>query len=317
MLKLLQSNRVKLPIVYLVESEEDMAKIPFGIPIIRESNKNYNEIVQLLEWEVLFQSARESGLPFNWKLLLKDNKFLLPKKDYLITNNGEDLSAEEFISSLHYYVDIEYLKNLKLIPSWFVDIEEAIKINILNTIVYNPSLYNKKLDLCTGDIELSSPLRNCIIIDISSSIPKCISKSILLLAKTMATNFYADLLITGSKSTLYEYNEIDKLNINTIYNENETDNDQIHFIKIISEYRKYDTVISFGDSDHPGHAWHNRFNYGSKKISVSEGKAINKWQINNIIDFYVKDSNDLTGYVRWFDCKNISQIKNWVHYIQD
>jgi hypothetical protein len=49
--------------------------------------------------------------------------------------------------------------------------------------------------------------------------------------KNLAENFFADILITGSKTTLYDYAELDKLNIDTIYQENGTDNDQIFFIK--------------------------------------------------------------------------------------
>jgi len=222
----------------------------------------------------------------------------------------------DYIESLMYYVDIEYLKNLKIIPTWFTDIETAVKENIMNSILYNPLLYNKKLDMCSGDVELSTPEKNLIIIDISSSIPRAISKAVLLLSKTMASSFYADLLIIGSKSTLYDYTEMDKLDVTKIYDENGMDNDQIHFIKLLSTYRKYNTVINFGDSDYAGHAWKNTYNQHTREINVEEGKKLNKWVVNQIIDFHTRDSEILSGYVRWFTCSNIEQKKKWVAYLQ-
>ncbi len=322
-MKLLQSNRVSLPILYLIEDESELLKLPFGVPYIRNSIKVYDEVVRLLEFQVLLKSAIATRFPFNWKKLLEENGFgkkisreVEESKVCKHTENEEEGEyVGDFIESTMYIVDVEYLKNLKILPTWFTDIETAVKENIMNSILYNPSLYNKKLDLCSGSVELSTPEKNLIIIDISSSIPKAISKAVLLLAKTMASQFYADLLITGSKSTLYDYTEMDRLDVTTIYSENEQDNDQIWFLKLINIYRKYNTVINFGDSDYAGHNWQNTYNSGTKRINEEEGKKLNKWEVNQIIDFHTRDSEQLSGYVRWFTCSNIEQKKKWVHYL--
>jgi len=324
-MKLLQSNKVSLPILYLVENESELLKLPFGVPYIRNSMKDEKDIIRLLEFEVLLRSAINTGLPFKWRDILYANGFgknisttASESKVCKHTGDEEELMGEsvyEYIESSLYIVDIEYLKNLHIIPTWFTDIETAVKENIMNSILYNPSLYNKKLDLCSGSVELTSPEKNLIIIDISSSIPKAISKAVLLLAKTMASQFYADLLITGSKSTLYDYTEMDKLDVTKIYDENEMDNDQVHFVKLISTYRKYNTVISFGDNDNPGHCWGNTYNSGTKTISLEEGKKLNKWDVNRIYSFHTKSSKIITAYAEWFSTEDITYMDKWVTYL--
>jgi hypothetical protein len=324
-MKLLQSSKVSIPIIYLVESNEDFLSLPMGIPYIRGAKKDYGDLVRLLEFEILLKSALATGFPFNWKQILHDNGF---GKDissearasgvYKHTEESEELVGEciaDYIESTMYIVDVEYLKNLKILPTWFTDIETAVKENIMNTILYNPSLYNKKLDLCSGSVELTTPEKNLIIIDISGSIPKAISKAVLLLAKTMASQFYADLLITGSKSTLYDYTEMDKLDVTKIYDENEMDNDQVHFLKLLSVYRKYNTAIVFGDEDYPGYKWRNTYNTGTRDISIEEGKKLNKWEVSRLYSFHKNNPSSIAAYGRWFSTEDVTHMKNWVKYL--
>ena len=90
-----------------------------------------------------------------------------------------------------------------------------------------------RLDGVYGGIEIKSPNRNLIIIDISGSIPKGVSSTCLILSKNLAESFYADILITGSKSTIYSYEDLGSLNIEAIYNENGMENDQAYFKKLV------------------------------------------------------------------------------------
>lgn len=325
-MQLLQSKKVTLPIIYLIENNIQLMRLPLGIPFIRGKKKDYDRIVRILEFEVLLKSAKATGLPFNWKKILKENGY---NDDFCktVANSTKILGQEldeyntihlgEFVEDISYVVDIEYIKNLKLLPTWFSDIEEAVKINILNTITYNPNLYNKKLDLVSGGIDLTSPEKNLIIIDISGSIPKSISKAMLLLSKTMSTNFYADLLITGSKSTIYDYNEVDNLDIETIYKENGMDNDQVWFKRLLRTYRKYNTVIVFGDNHSPSMQWKNEFNKKGevKNISVEEGKELCKWDVKNIYSFHTTSNSSLAGYADWFNTTDITYMKDWVTYL--
>lgn len=334
MIKLITSKRgVKLPLIYFVEREADIVEIPVGIPFIRGHECEYENIVQTLEFEILLKSALETGLDISWFQVLEENGFHKVIKEALacttreVAESGdlsdivlvtEELTIKKIIDKniyASYVVDLEVLKNLEIIPTFLKDIEKAIEINIHNGFKFNSNLYNKKLGLPLGTLEVSETKKNLIIIDISSSIPKSISKTILALSKTMASQFYADLLITGSKSTLYEYNDIDNLNVNTIYSENGTDNDQIYFRKLLSDdYRKYDTVIVFGDDHSPSRGWNNAYNKRTDYITLEKGKELCKWEVESIISFHTQTNKRLAGYADWFDCKNIEYMSNWVKY---
>lgn len=320
MYKILKSEvGIPLPVVYLVESDEDLAKVPPGIPFIKGHMKDYDYIVTLFEIQVLFLTAEKTKLPFNWEKLLKKRGFTRISahskgSTYTDPEIGSfyDSCIKEILIDTSYSVDLRVLKNLKIIPTWFSDLENAVRENILQTIRYNPTLYNKKLGAMVGDAEFSSPERNAIIIDISGSIPMSISKAILALSKTMSLMFYADLIITGSKTTLYEYNRVKELDIEGIYHENGTDNDQIHFKKMVSEYKRYNNIIVFGDDHHPGQTWKNEFNTGTVDISYSEGKRISKWRVNKLISFHTMSNNRVAGYGTWFSPSKIEFQKDWV-----
>ncbi len=325
----LKSEKLIIPLIYLIEDEKELREIPMGIPFIRGNKEDYAKYVKLLEFQILLKSAQASGLPFLWEKVLQDNGYgndyikAFAQSSFVLTEKGESLgeyaqsSVVDYLVDISYQVDIEVLKELSIIPTWFSDIETAIKENILNSITYNPNLYNKKLDLVAGGIDLSTPDKNLIIIDISGSIPKSISEAILLLSKTMATQFYADLLITGSKSTLYDYTEMDKINVKKVYQENGTDNDQTHFKKLLIEHNKYNTVISFGDNHSPCMAWSNGYNHKNDHITKEEGKKLNKWEVKSIYSFHTTSESILTGYCDWFDVPEdkITYMKNWVKYL--
>lgn len=318
MIKLLSSKKVPLPMVYLVDSDEDVGTIPLGIPFVRGNFDLEKQYIKLLEYEILLKSALASGLPFCWRRILEENGYKNLRTFVAMSCMKDDdsyfvKSVSDYLEDISYLVDLEYLKNLNLIPSWFSkNIEENIKINILNTILYNPNRYNKKLGLVSGDVSLINPEKNLIIIDISGSIPVSISKSILLLGKTMSNSYYADLLITGSKSTLYDYDEVGNLDPDAIYEENGKDNDQTYFKKIVSQYRKYNNVIVFGDNHSPGMKWRNDYNKDTEFIHDAEGKKLCNWEVNKIYSFHTTSDTTLAGYGEWFNTRNIEYMKDWV-----
>lgn len=326
-MKLIQSKRFSLPIIYLVENERELMELPIGIPFIRGSNKNYEGYVKLLEWEILLKSALKSGLPFKWEKILRENGYTnlyttiahseqcvyitedqTLEMDGTLDLVGSSSTIAEFIEDISYQVDIEVLKNLKVIPTWFSEkIEDAIKSNILNSITWNPGFYNKKLGDVSGAISLSKQDKNLIIIDISASIPKSIAKACLLLSKTMATQFYADLLITGARSGLFDYSEVDGLDVDQIYTDYGQNNECKDFRTIVSESRTYDNVIIFGDNHTPLDSWG-----GEKSISKKQAFEICKYKVNKIYSFHTTNFNKLAGYGEMFDCKNVEYIKDWV-----
>lgn len=337
-MELLTSKRFKLPVVYFISDREDIKKLPIGVPFIYGDDSIKPQIIQILEFELLYQRAVATGLPFDFKKILFDEGFK-DLKDFWWNNTvymdyatGEDVGTSyfeeiksisedmtlfnEFIKDSSVYVDIKKIKDINVFPIWLDKIEDAISTNIHNFAVYNSNMYNKKLEGMYGSLDLVSPDRNLIIIDISGSIPKGVSVTCLALAKSLAESFYTDLLITGSKSTLYSYENLNELDIKKIYDQNGMDNDQVYFKKLVSsDIKHYKTAIIFGDNHHPGYPWDNVFNKESTTISDEDGKKLCKWKVDKIISFHTTSSYELAGYGRWFDTKEIEHIKNWVKYL--
>ena len=334
-MKLLESKRMQLPKIFFVTNSEEIKALPIGVPFILGDESSEEYLVRLLEYEILYQSAVKSGFPFNFRTILEENgysvkRFEYQKPSYLdYKTEGMNSKAvdspipeypgegiKEYIKDSAVYVDIEKLKELNVFPLWLNDIEKAISTNIHNFAVFNNNMYNKKLEGMYGGLELTSPQKNLIIIDISGSIPKAVSSTTLTLAKNLAETFYADLLITGSKSTLYHYEELYKLNIDTIYAENEMDNDQAWFKKLVTQEEKhYKTAIVFGDNHSPCYAWNNRFNKGCKTISREDGKKLCKWKIQKLISFHTTSTSKIAGYADWFTPEETQHISDWVKYL--
>jgi len=329
-MKLLESKKLTLPKVYFVWDRNEIKKIPPGVPFLYGDVNIEKNLIRMLEYEVLWNAAIASGYPFDFKKILKDNGYLdLKYFDYgssvYMEFTSEGISEEfkeltplmeqselfsEFIRDSAVYVDIAKLKELNVFPIWLDTIEKSIETNIHNFAVFNNNIYNKKLEGMYGGLELNSPSKNLIIIDISGSIPRGVSSTCLTLSKNLADSFYADLLITGSISILYQYEEIYKLDIETIY-EMGQNNDQIHFEKLLKEHRKYKTCICFGDNDSPGYNWNGK----GRTISDREGKEICKWEVDKLISFHTKGIDSLAAYGRWFSPLEVERVKNWVKYL--
>lgn len=332
-MKLLESKKFKLPTLYFITDRSEIDKLPIGVPFIVGDSKDEKYFIQFLEWEVLYQRALKTGLPFNWRKILIDNgykpvdgpqghpaffDYKESDKDYEdmeasiidIYDIKEDSTGEfaNYVNDCTAVVDIDKLKELNVFPVWLDKIEDAVHTNIHNFAVYNPNMYNKKLDGMYGSLDLTSPNRNLIIDDISGSMTKAIATFILLYSKTMAETFYADILVTGDISVLYPYEEIHSLDVDAVYAEVGRGNEGDIFKELVSEPKQYKTAIVFGDNDHPG-------GYASKRISDADGKKLCKWTIDKLISFH-KDSNcELAGYSRWFQPSETECIKDWVKYL--
>ena len=343
-MKLLESKKFTLPQVYFVSDREALKEIPQGVPFIFGDEKMEKYMVRILEYEVLYQEALKSEYPFNFKKILRDNGFtdikefgydhpvyidfntdgkINPLKDEKDMRHISDSVSQfkEFVKDSVAYVDIEKLKNLNVFPIWLDTIEEAVHTNIHNFAVFNNNMYNKKLEGMYGGLDLVSPNKNLIIIDISGSIPKAVSSTCLAMSKNLAETFYADLMITGSKSTLYPYEELGDLNIENLYDENGMGNDQYWFRKLVTgDERSYKTAIVFGDNHSPCDSWNNDKNRENRcsRISEEDGKEMCKWKIEKVISFHTDTRGSyeyLAGYARWFSPKEITHIPDWVKYL--
>lgn len=336
-MKILKSKKLDIPRVFFVTDRAEIKDLPVGVPFIYGDPSIEKYIIRILEYEVLYQEALRSGYPFDFKQILKDNgyKDTIPHHyskpayiDYKESDAIKDSSdwdidetkaldregtaLKEYVRDNAVYVNIEKLKELNVFPVWLEDIEKAVNTNIHNFASFNENMYNKKLEGMYGGLELRSPSKNLIIIDISGSIPKGVSSTCLALSKNLAEAFYADLLITGTISTLYPYEEIKDLDINTIYKTNGMGNEQKYFKNLVtSDSRKYNTVIAFGDNHHPGYNWSN----GDGKISDSDGKKLCQWEVKKLISFHTTSEYEIAGYSRWFDPDHVQKVKDWVKYL--
>lgn len=331
----LKSKKFRLPVIYFVSSRDEIDKLPVGIPFIYGDEKDKDYFVRLLEYEVLYTAAKATGYPFNFEKILKDNGYdlirfdfcsdfffdpsvdshtlaeILAKEDLSDLKENSRLKLLEFVKDSSVYVDIEKLKELKIIPTWLDNIEDAVKTNIVNFITVNPNMFNKKLGGMYGGIEMTPPSRNLIIIDISGSIPRGVSSTCLTLAKHLVTSLYADLMITGTKTTLYPYEEIHSLDIEKLYDENGMNNDQKYYKALVTrEVKRYKTVVVFGDDHSPCDKWNS-----GKAITEKTGKEINKWEVEKVISFHTRNHSKIAGYARWFTPKEIEHIENWVQYL--
>lgn len=324
-MKLLKSKRgIKLPIIYMINNRDELEDIPIGIPYIIGDEKEYDSIVKTIEFEVLLKSALATGLKFRWHRLLEEKGFeniffeSLAYSDGTSDNSGGTIVNRKTVAELvkefgaSYVVDIEVLKNLEILPHFYEDLEKALERNIQGGYEFNPSLFNKRLGIAVGETQVSNVKTNLIVMDVSGSIPVSIAQTNLSLAKTMCAQLNADLLITGRISTLFEYDDIDSMDINEIYRTHGRNNDQVYFKKIVSkDYRKYGTVIVFGDDHHPGQGWD-----GGVRITDDEGKKLCKWEVDKIISFHTHSDCDLAGYAKWFNCNDITYMENWVTYFE-
>jgi len=334
-MEILQSKKIKLPDLYYIENREDIKDLPIGVPFIYGDSITKSKIIRLLEYEVLYKAAIKSGYPFNFKNILRDkgynNLISFDYGDSIHMEYSSEVSAgvdydidsitkedskgmfESFVEDSAAYVDLDKLKDLNVFPVWLEKIEDAVSTNLHNFAMFNQNMYNKKLDGMYGELELISPNKNLLIIDISGSIPRAVSSTCLTLAKSLAETFYSDLIITGSISTLYAYEDLHKLDVNTIYETNGQNNDQVYFKELLtSDERHYKTAIVFGDNDSPCYNWGQS---GAKTISIEEGKEICKWKIDKLISFHTKGTKHIAAYADWFTPTETEKIEDWVKYL--
>jgi len=337
-MELLTSKKFKLPTIYFITNRKEIKELPIGIPFIYGDESVKDNLIRILEYEILYQRALATGLPFNFKKILEDEGYAIQDYEWCETvyvnystsgnvnsiKDDDDLKLEQIQHSLgiRQYIndavailDIQVIKNLNIFPIWLDNIEEAVKTNIHNFSVYNPNMYNKKLDGMYGSIELTSPKKNLFIFDISRSIPKGIGSTFLAMGKYLGETFYADILITGRKSVLIPYEELHTITIDTAYKQWGNGQENNMFKKLLtSDTKQYGTVICYGDNNHPGDDWHS----DGSCISDEDGKKLCRWAIDKLISLHTEGTRYLAGYSRWFDVeeKDITRVNNWIKYLK-
>lgn len=202
----------------------------------------------------------------------------------------DQLSVYDYVGDISSQVDIEVLKQLKLLPEFVGEITDIIRKN-LSASMYWAEGYNKKLGCALGNFKHKSVLPNLLIIDISWSIPDGIAATMLMLADTLRTECNAELIITSARSGYYPLGaELPKPQ--TLRNYYGRSNESAEFMAILDKYiagREWGHVISFGDNDNPG-----MFHYYSKDDRPDMTGTV----VHEVHHFHTT-SLKATGYARW------------------
>lgn len=165
--------------------------------------------------------------------------------------NQETLSISEYLDDTAGYVNIESLQQLELLPSFLGDIVDNIKRNLVAPLHWQEG-WNKKKRCCLGNYHGEHQLPNLIIIDVSASIPRGISATMLTLADTLRSQVQADLIITGGISLYFPYGK-GLPSPDEIRRQVPLGNERKLFLNIVTKrlHKQYGHIISFGDDDYP------------------------------------------------------------------
>jgi len=311
MITKITSKKVEIPTIFLVENEEDFKNLPKGLPYIIGSKEELSFITVFLEFQVLYKSCLNTGIPIKWLDCLRNIGYNSNSiRNYKLNSGGEyyeggngryELKVDDFIED-QYFVDFDRLSQLKILPVWLEDIKASIETNIIDEVTFDPTAFNKQLGMNIGYGNIKHNMKNLLILDISSSMPKSVVLTIVNLGKLMSKKFYADVILTGCKSYLIDYNDVPNTDIVGAVGDYGGGNEGEMFNQIIKSHNEYNTVISFGDNDNPGYY-------------ASRGDKCN-FKVQTLYSLHTdKNSDNVTGYARSFEPKTTIKVKNWINTI--
>lgn len=211
----------------------------------------------------------------------------------MVTVNRFDI--EDYVGDMNSYVNIEMLQRLRLMPAFIGDILDCVKTNIGSGLYWREG-YNKRLGLPVGRFDSSGQLPNLIILDVSGSIPRGISATMIALIDTLRTQLSADLIITGSVSRFFPMGA-ELPDPQTIRNSFGFGNEAKDFYKILESRirgRHYGHVFSFGDNDSPA----SFSDFGTKRPELS-GTVVEHVHHYHTGTYWHGICSDKTGYAKW------------------
>ena len=229
---------------------------------------------------------------------------------------GHRLPLEEYIGDLSSSVNLEVLQSLKLMPAFIGDITDCIKIN-LSECLYWTEGYNKKRRAPLGNFNASGQLPNLMILDVSGSIPRGISATMIQLIDTLRTETHSDLIITSSMSRFYPHGS-ELPDPQEIRNKFGCANETEDFARILKDHvvgHKWGHVISFGDDDTP--SYDRMLRSGSGHVNF-EGTSVGE-----VHHYHTgRWGEGSTGYAKWCDRyvypePKISYDTSWCKIISD
>lgn len=228
------------------------------------------------------------------------------------------LDIEDYIGDMNSYVNIEILQRLRLMPAFIGDILDCVKLNIGSGLYWSEG-YNKRRGLPVGRYNSSPQLPNLVILDVSGSIPRGISATMISLIDTLRTQLSADLIITSTHSRFYPMGST-LPKPQRIRNMFGYGNEDVDFFGILTKEirgRHYGHVFSFGDFDTPDYR---EFKKHPEKWSL-EGTTVEHVHHYHTGKWAYGQKNLKTGYAEW--CHMLSKAPmedydtSWCHVITD
>lgn len=199
--------------------------------------------------------------------------------------NTVTCSLETYMGDLSSSINVDVLQRLQMMPQFIGDIVNCIKANRTASLKWNEG-YNKKLGAAVGVYNRSQQLPNLIILDVSGSIPRGISATMIQLIDTLRTQVNADLIITSSTSKFYSNGE-ELPSPEKIRQEFGRANESIRFIEILKTKlvgKEYGYVFSFGDYDTP--------------CIPNVKRTVRNIKVHHVVNFHT-EMHMITGYADW------------------
>lgn len=230
-----------------------------------------------------------------------------------LTQNEIEVMGEEGMAFIEKYaqekinVDIEALISLELLPHFVGKIADVVRRNLYGRRWTEG--YNKKRRCPIGNFDAEEEADNLIIVDVSFSIPRGVSATMLTILDYMRLKLRADVIVTGARSMFWAYgSELptpDKLREIVPMG-----NESADFRRILLEDvkgKRYDNVVSFGDNDCPDFGLLNPGETGIEPVRGARVDQLKQWYLDNLSDteignvyhFHTRSGNVPTGYAKW------------------
>ena len=278
-----------------VEKTDDQVEIAKKLDDFDEDG-----IVEHDEWEPSQSSEEVEMIPdvdgdviTEQSVICSDERLFFGGSEMIVEHK---LSLEEYVGDMSSYVNIEMLQRLRLMPAFLGDILDCIKLNIGSGLYWKEG-YNKRLGIPVGRFNSSRQLPNLIILDVSGSIPRGISATMISLVDTLRSQLSADLIITSSNSRFYPMgSELpDPQRIRDMFGYGNEASDFFGILANNIRGRHYGHVFSFGDNDTPAY-----YNYDHKEMPNMQGtivEHVHHYHTGKWMNYY--DDGGKTGYAKW------------------
>ena len=213
----------------------------------------------------------------------------------------DEVSLEDMWKDGKIQVDAAQLMDAGLLPKILMDIGEAIRSNV-SSYAWEDG-YNRKLGTFDGEYQLREERPNLIVLDVSGSIPRGVSFTMIQLIETLRAQANADLIINSGTSQWWPANE--PIDIDKVAAIVGGCNEATQFCQILDDHvlgRKWGTVIGFGDWDsHYMQKWEG---VGDKPFNLISPDKIAATEIGKVLSYHTCSSDKIAGYIRWTEkCK--------------